>query len=141
MMIFEKHRIRLIGLVLLLVAAIVSSPSYAKKTETRALGTGNDIFQLLESNDKAGELIAYYYIQGVVDAEDDYVAAEIVSAMKEKREKFRTEHFCLSKNVTMGQVADIYRKYLANNPEHRHASASRLLRFVLLQEFPCARNP
>ena len=131
---FAKHRIGVISLVLLLVGTIVSSPSYGKNT-------GNDIFQLLQSNNPADQLNAYYYIKGVVDAEDDYLTIEILSTIEEKREKFRTEHFCLSKNVTMGQVADIYRKYLANNPEVRHAYASRLLRYVLLHEFACAKNP
>lgn len=48
-----------------------------------------------------------------------------------------TSSYCPPKSITIGQTIGIAEKYLSNNPEERHLSASSLIIFSLQKAFPC----
>jgi hypothetical protein len=92
---------------------------------------GNKLQQLAEADDrfqngtdvggdsyKSGSLIGY--IVGVVDTSDNVL-------------------FCTPDNVKIGQLIDIVKKYLRDNPEKRHRPASDLVIDSLSSVFPCKR--
>ena len=48
--------------------------------------------------------------------------------------------WCSSSSVTVGQIVKVVSKYLENNPEKLHLSASSLIRAALMQAFPCENH-
>jgi hypothetical protein len=48
--------------------------------------------------------------------------------------------FCSPENVTAGQVSDMVKRYLDNNPSTRHKTAESLINQALKQAWPCANN-
>jgi hypothetical protein len=83
---------------------------------------GNDLYNKCiathpdpDFDSKWGECIGY--ILGATDAHDHI--------------------FCLSPDVTAGQVRDTVIRYLQINPSKRHLSAEWLVADALLQSFPC----
>jgi hypothetical protein len=48
--------------------------------------------------------------------------------------------FCSPENVTAGQVSDMVKRYLDNNPSTRHKTAESLINLALKQAWPCANN-
>lgn len=47
--------------------------------------------------------------------------------------------YCIPSSVTVGQMTDVVRKYLASHPESRHEFAPLLMRRAFIQSFPCRR--
>jgi hypothetical protein len=45
--------------------------------------------------------------------------------------------FCLPTNVTRGQLVDTVKKYLTDNPAHRHYSAAGIVLQAIDEAFPC----
>jgi len=45
--------------------------------------------------------------------------------------------FCLPDNVTQGQIADVVKKWLSDNPQDRHFTASWLVVAALAGAWPC----
>lgn len=112
---------------------------------SQAETTGNELYSWLGSNESAINLKGYAYLDGVLDAEDFYLTNEIFSSIGEKDSastKFKVAHICFGDSkVTYGQIKDIVYKYLADNPAKRHIRAHSLVRFALLEDFACAKNP
>ena len=48
--------------------------------------------------------------------------------------------WCSSSSVTVGQIVKVVSKYLENNPEKLHLSASSLIMAALMQAFPCENH-
>jgi len=107
--------------------------------------TGNELYAWLGSSDSTISMRGYAYLDGVLDVEDFYLTNEIFSTFGEKdaaTTRFRVAHICFGDaKVTYGQIKDIVYKYLDNNPAKRHIRAHSLIRFALLEEFACAKNP
>jgi hypothetical protein len=70
----------------------------------------------------------YGYVAGVFDA--DY-----------PRAKQGELAYCAPRGVTIAQVADIVRKYLADNPQLRHHGANNLISGALNLAWPCSNKP
>lgn len=125
---------------LLLISTLVSFVGTAS-----AQMTGNELLAQLKSTDTTETLKAYAYIDGVIDVEDFYLTAEMLSSVNPKTgnpSRFRFVHFCFGNNkVTLGQIKDIVVRYLESHPEKRHIRAHSLIRFALLEDFECANNP
>lgn len=81
---------------------------------------GNDLLRRLNSDDEVLQMVALGYVTGVSDAN-----------------KGRTH--CMPNNVTTGQLRDMVRNYLNNNPAERHFSAHSIVRAVLASVFPCEK--
>ena len=48
--------------------------------------------------------------------------------------------FCMPPNVNAGQVYDMVKMYLENNPANRHNTADRIVNHVLKNVWPCAQR-
>ena len=84
--------------------------------------TGNKLYDSLISDQTVERLYALGYITGVHDALEG------------------TNH-CSPTNVTAGQVRDVVRRHLDQNPEFRNFDADILARVALSKAWPCASKP
>ncbi|QDQ29135.1 hypothetical protein FNU76_23830 [Chitinimonas arctica] len=110
----------------------------------KAEQTGNDLYRQLNSTEDWERLMATSYILGVVDAELFTMAVELRAAKEFKVSKPRDyliSHFCFGGDVTMEQIKDIVVKLLKDNPEIRHKEAIFIVRYALVDSFPCELNP
>jgi hypothetical protein len=82
--------------------------------------TGNNLHAKI-NGDFGDKMLALGFIQGVFDV---YVNVTI----------------CSPSNITVGQVSDMVRSYLDNNPSTRHKTAESLINQALKQVWPCANN-
>lgn len=103
--------------------------------------TGNELLRQLRSPDASESLHGFAYISGVVDTEYLYYAVNTIEMANDKNIKsLRYIHFCIPKDVTMGQVVDIVIKKLEAEPEKRHETANLIIRRALVATFPCKEN-
>lgn len=84
--------------------------------------TGNLLLQRMNSDSAADRTMALGYVAGVHDVTEGIVQ-------------------CSGNNVTLGQVRDIAKQYLVNNPSVRDMSAHLMVGVALQQAFPCANKP
>jgi len=103
----------------LIVAFLTAAPASQARAE---FFTGNDLATLLNSQSNSDRIQALGFIQGVFDV---YVHVTI----------------CPPANVTAGQLNDMIRNYLNNNPAIRHHTAERLINQALKQVWPCQQRP
>jgi hypothetical protein len=82
--------------------------------------SGNSLHSKM-TGDFGDKMQALGFIQGVFDV---YVSVT----------------FCSPDNVTAGQVSDIVKRHLDNNPSTRHKTAESLINQALKQVWPCANN-
>jgi hypothetical protein len=82
--------------------------------------SGNTLLARL-NGDSLDRVQALGYIQGISDA---YVRVI----------------FCPPENVTAGQLSDMIRNYLTNNPATRHKTADALIAEAFGQVWPCAKR-
>lgn len=84
---------------------------------------GNDLYRECSSDSAFKEGICLGYIAAISDAmEDVYISG------------FRA---CYPTGVTTGQVTDIVRSFLKNNPAERHYRADGVVAQALSEAFPC----
>jgi hypothetical protein len=83
--------------------------------------TGNELYQDLKDN--YGKLYSLGYITGIADVGNDNSIYEF--------------KFCIPTHATQGQLSDIVSKWLEQNPERRHYSASSLIALAFQEAFPC----
>lgn len=85
--------------------------------------TGNGLLNLLQSHEVIDRIHGLGYVQGVFDA---HSGATI----------------CSPAGVTAGQVRDMTKNYLENNPAIRNKTADIIIRDAFKLVWPCAnRNP
>lgn len=99
-----------------LAAAVAASNTHAQLE----FESGNSLYAKL-TGDQADRLMAMSYIVGIHDA---YAAITI----------------CAPDGVTKGQLADMIRNWLGNNPVQRHRPASVLVNEALNKVWPCKNN-
>ena len=80
---------------------------------------GNKLLGQLQSSDKIDNYIAGWYIIGGADQ----LSLE--------------EAICLPSTGESGQVIDVVKNYLINNPETRHHNAAALIFVALTDKFSC----
>ena len=100
---------------LLVMAALVPSLCHAE------FFSGNDLLQRINSESYSERGSALGYVMGVSDA------------------IFGVVH-CAPHDVTSGQLRDLMKHYLTNNPADRHNTANVLVAHVLKSIWPCAHN-
>ncbi len=82
--------------------------------------SGNGLLKDM-NGDVVDKSIALGYVMGVSDA-------------------YTNVTVCVPDNVTAGQVQDIVRRYLENNPDKRHYAADSLIRDSLEKVWPCRQQ-
>lgn len=80
--------------------------------------SGNTLLSKLDSSTIADRMFALGYVIGVVDA---YMNVSV----------------CPPQGVTAGQINDMVRNYISNNPATRNRSADLLISEALKQVWPC----
>lgn len=83
--------------------------------------TGNGLLSLLQSNNVAEKIQGIGYIQGVYDAHANVTV-------------------CAPANITAGQLNDMIKNYLENNPATRNRTADVIIRDALRGIWPCANR-
>jgi MFS-type transporter involved in bile tolerance (Atg22 family) len=100
------------------VAGILIALLLAPKKADAEFFSGNDLLQRQFSSDTAERISAMGYVMGVFDV---YVRVT----------------FCAPNTVTAGQLNDMIKNYLTNNPAIRHRSAESIISDALKQAWPC----
>jgi hypothetical protein len=80
--------------------------------------TGNDLLRFMQSGVEINRVIALSYVMGAVDMGNKV-------------------HLCPSTQVTGGQVQDIVKQYLEQNPSIRHEVADIILIGLFKRLWPC----
>ncbi|MDI9314113.1 MAG: Rap1a/Tai family immunity protein [Hydrotalea sp.] len=85
--------------------------------------TGNDLWQFInaDKSDFVDLSVGQGYIAGVVDESDH-------------------KYFCVPDGVNAGQIRDMIKKYLENNPAIRHLPANQLITIGLKKVWPCHKR-
>lgn len=124
---------------IILVAAfgvLVASPAAAGFT-------GNTIYEQCVNRNRGG---ISAYVAGVWEkASLDLFTAALYVVTKETDPEARKHNFllpgisnaCVPQGVTMGQMADVFCKYLTENPNRRQSGAASLVMKSLENAFPC----
>ncbi|MEZ2127659.1 MULTISPECIES: Rap1a/Tai family immunity protein [unclassified Sinorhizobium] len=110
-----------------LVSAVALIWLYAQPTLAYFV-SGNDIYQLCESQEPGDGSSAMYYIWGVYDSE------KMQLALGTATKKYQ---ICLSPEVTAAELYDVVCKWLGANPKYRNEPASILLRGAMVKAWPC----
>ena len=82
---------------------------------------GNDLFSKMRESGTGYNAVTIGYVQGVVDALQNVL-------------------FCPPPSVTAGQLYDMVRGYLADNPGERHLSGDVIITRVLKSSWPCPKR-
>jgi hypothetical protein len=97
---------------LFLILAFFSASAFAQIKQD-----GNQLLiDLKNPKTSIGEGLAMGYIAGIADI---------------------SPHICPSENVAYGQIYDVVKNYLENNPATRHEHRSILVSRALIPTFPC----
>ena len=99
---------------LFLCAALLAGSAYAEFKD------GNKLLSDMNST-TINQMNALGYITGVADA-------------------LMGVTFCMPSNVNAGQLYDMVKLYLENNPANRHNTADRIVNHVLKNVWPCAQR-
>ena len=97
------------------VLTLLSAPAHAD------FKNGNNMFEHINSDNYYNKGNAMGYIMGVVDA-------------------YSGIYMCPPETITGGQVQDIVKSYLAQNPATRHEGASILVFRAMVEFFPCKKT-
>jgi hypothetical protein len=83
--------------------------------------SGNRLLSDMRGTTQAERSFAMGFVTGVADAYDG-------------------ELFCITGDANVGQLTDISRKFIENQPKHRHRSAAALVMLALVDVFPCKKG-
>lgn len=117
---------KLLTLLLSLPFLVAAKPAPDKVNIFPHLTSGNELYQDYQSFKGITEKMpfdsGYYlgYVTGAVDMGNNIL-------------------FCLPSGVTVGQLADLVGRYLADHPERRHASGAWLITEALSEHYPCKK--
>ncbi len=101
-----------------------------------AYTTGNQLHMLC--SEPSIELACSFYIDGIVEVLSDLQAATRgLPTDSYQPARDLAKPFCLPENSTKGQVKDIVKRYLSEQPEKRHGIAWYLISVALQEAFPC----
>lgn len=97
---------------LIAIALMIPAMAYAE------FRTGNQLLAEIQSDSVVERMASLGYVMGVTDA-------------------FRLINHCPPNNVTAGQLQDMVKNYLINNPQLRHHTGDAIVMMVLRQAWPC----
>ena len=100
-----------------LIAALLMVPMVAQA----GFVTGNDLLRRMDAPETYEKMYALGFVLGVHDS-------------------FDGESICSGANVTAGQLRDVVKKYLEDNPANRNISAYILVLVALATAFPCSKS-
>lgn len=100
-----------------LLIALLMIPALARAE----FETGNSLYQKIQNNSNMEQMYVLGYVGGVFDA-------------------LHSVAHCPPPNLTLGQVTDVVKNYLAQNPAIRHRTADVLVREILQKTWPCANR-
>lgn len=100
---------------LFLCAALIAGSAHAEFKD------GNKLLSDMNSSSAINQMNALGYVTGVADA-------------------LMGVTFCMPSNVNAGQLYDMVKLYLENNPANRHNTADRIINHVLKNVWPCAQR-
>ncbi len=100
----------------LIIAVLVAAP--AARAEFLS---GNQLLTHMNSSQVAEQAVALGYVMGVHDAD-------------------RGVTHCSPLEATNGQINDMVRKFLMNNPQVRHTAADAIVSHVLKAQWPCRNS-
>lgn len=127
--------IRYIFATFLAVAALSTTPAHAQVTYI----TGNELHRDCSADGEGilgfqSRALCMGYIAGVVDA---FTTSAMVAGVV-RGEDTEVNLLCIPEGVEMGQLIDLTKDYLKNNPGDRHFTASFLVYMALSKQFPCS---
>lgn len=99
---------------LILIAALFAGTAQAE------FYTGNQLLNMMNGNNME-QMHAMGYVVGVADV-------------------WEGVRYCSGSRITVGQVNDVVKQYLTNNPQVRHQTADVLTMNALSNVWPCANN-
>jgi hypothetical protein len=82
---------------------------------------GNDLYEDIRNSSYYMQGVAMGYIMGVTDS-------------------LRGITHCIAENATAGQIQDMVKQYLEENPGVRHLTANVLISRVLSRTWPCPKK-
>jgi hypothetical protein len=97
----------------LIIAALIAAPAAHAE-----FLSGNQLLTRIDSAEIAQQGVALGYVMGVHDS-------------------LRSVTHCSPPDITSGQLRDMVRQYLVNNPQNRHLAADSLVGHVLKSVWPC----
>lgn len=100
-----------------LIAGLLLVPCFAHA----GFDTGNELFSKMNDESQARRMYALGFVLGV----HDMLEGDLV---------------CAGDNVTAGQLRDIVKKFLTENPSMRNRPAVILSGIAMAQAFPCAKQ-
>jgi len=100
--------------------------------------TGNELHDLLQSEDTYKSMQGMSYLQGYSDAESFFKYFESSSAQEQNRKPNLHFFSCPPENVTVGQAKDVVKKFLEDNPAKRNINAAILMRRAFTEAWPCS---
>jgi len=106
----------------------------------------SDLLTQLTSKDTTELTKAQSYLSGVLDAEDFYLGAEMLSVRaplsERKATKFKFAHLCLpTPRPGMDALVGVILAYAKGDASRGTGRAHSMIRFALLDKFPCTENP
>ena len=128
--------------ILLVIAMILFMGGNAHSASFNFLNymTGIRLLEWCEGN----SFSCVVYIGGHVDSHHFHVQKQAFGSNLDGKEMHIDEiakisGFCLPKEITVGQLGLVVTKYLKENPNLLHASASGLIDLALKESFPCSK--
>lgn len=106
------------------LALLASVPNSAKANFIN----GNELHDWCQSKGEGERTLCMGFVMGVVDM--------IQSGQKHST---LTSDTCFPDALKGGQVVDVAKKWLVDNPQHRHFVASDLVMVAMEQAFPCKK--
>jgi len=99
--------------------------------------TGNELLALVTSSDMDKKFQGIRYIEGYRDAviTSKYFEEELAKEMK--RAPNLHTHACIPQGVKNGQILDVVKLHLQNNPSFRHEDAAAQVHLSLITAWPC----
>ena len=97
--------------------------------------SGNELLEMIQSKDFENKNAAFFYINGVLEAQVLQAYKDNLRAVKDA--KLDESPLCIPDTVTKGQLLDIVKKFLNDNPADRHEQALPLVQYALGKAFNC----
>jgi Rap1a immunity proteins len=110
--------------------------------------SGNELHDLCQSNRPA----VIMYVAGLHDASEHAMNVSVKTlalhfslSLSKDQADFDSvlkdiAGYCLPENATTGQVADVFCKYLRDNPAQRHLNVAHLFSTAMAAAWPCPKE-
>lgn len=97
--------------------------------------SGNNLLEMMQSKEWADKKGALFYILGVMNAKEIQAYKDNLRVAKDS--KLDEPPFCVPETSNNGQIFDIVKKYLLDNPAVRHEPALPIVQIALEKAFHC----